>query len=165
MKSTHNIPSMQELAELATLDAYGLLDESDLFRLEQAMLHAPSAGRARGRAVQDEIATDEHLLPEATPPERLRQQVLDRVRAAIDLHDVSHPTASIAPSGIQEQPLSFSWMRSWHRAGTGVTACWRRWQALEAGSDPHAVAGRGGGGGGGLISFNFDSILIQFNSN
>ena len=108
MKSTHNIPSMQELAELATLDAYGLLDESDLFRLEQAMLHAPSDVRARVRAVQDEIATDEHLLPEATPPERLRQQVLDRVRAAIDLHDVSHTAASIAPVGIHDQPLSFS---------------------------------------------------------
>ena len=49
---------------------------------------------------------------------------------------------------------------------TGLTACWRRWQALEAGGDPHAAAGRGGGGGGGLIYFNFDSILIQFiNSN
>ena len=108
MNSTHNIPSMQELAELATLDAYGLLDESDLFRLEQAMLHAPSDVRASVRAIQDEIATDEHLLPEATPPATLRQQVIDRVRAAVDLHDTAHAAGTMPPNGLQDQPLSFS---------------------------------------------------------
>jgi hypothetical protein len=108
MAPTTQIRSMQELAELATLDAYGLLDEADLFRLEQAMLQSPSEVRARVRAIQDEIAADEQLLPDCAPSDDLRQRVLSRVQAAVDLHYVTASNQLVPPSALDNHSLSFA---------------------------------------------------------
>ncbi|MDP6987599.1 MAG: hypothetical protein QGG74_06105 [Phycisphaerales bacterium] len=87
-----------ELAELALLDAYGLLEAADQIRFEQAFLAVSPDVQAEVRRIQTEIATDDALLPDCEPPAELKARVLDRIHAAMAMN-----TAGIL--GMDEMPF------------------------------------------------------------
>lgn len=90
--SEHEIPTGQELRDLADLDALGLLDEIDQKRFERALADATIAEQDRIRDRQ--AALVERLVGEPTEalPEDLKQRVMDAVRCEIEQFD-----ASLAP--------------------------------------------------------------------
>jgi len=87
MKTDTMPPS--ELAELAVLDAFGLLEPPDQFRFEQAFLATTPDVQAEIRRIQADIATDEALLPMVDPPAELRARVLERIAAAMALSSIN----------------------------------------------------------------------------
>ena len=96
MTAEHIIMPLHELAELAVLDAYGVLPDADLLRFEQAFLATSPEVQAELRRIQADIATDERLLPICEPPTELRAKVLGRIRTAMDLSRASEIDADIA---------------------------------------------------------------------
>jgi len=96
MTAEHIIMPLHELAELAVLDAYGVLPDADLLRFEQAFLATSPEVQAELRRIQADIATDERLLPICEPPTELRAKVLGRIHAAMDLSRASEIDADIA---------------------------------------------------------------------
>jgi len=74
-----------ELAEMALLDAFGLLDAAEQMRFEQAFLAVSPDVQAEVRRVQSEIAMDEALLPQCEPPAELKARVLERIRSAMSM--------------------------------------------------------------------------------
>lgn len=72
----------QQLIELASLDAFGLLDEHERKAFEEAFRTAPDAVKAQVRAQQSRMAEMDHLLPDVQPAPSLRQRVIDAVLAA-----------------------------------------------------------------------------------
>ena len=72
----------QQLIELASLDAFGLLDEQERKAFETAFAAAPDAVKAQVRAQQSRMAEMDHLLPQVQPAPSLRQRVIDAVLAA-----------------------------------------------------------------------------------
>lgn len=72
----------QQLIELASLDAFGLLDEQERKAFETAFAAAPDAVKAQVRAQQSRMAEMDHLLPQVQPAPTLRQRVIDAVMAA-----------------------------------------------------------------------------------
>ncbi|MDP6890879.1 MAG: hypothetical protein QF471_06075 [Phycisphaerales bacterium] len=85
MTNTHIYMPPRELAELALLDAYGLLEAADQIRFEQAFLAVSPDVQAEIRRIQMEIVTDESLLPACEPPAELKIRVLDRIHAAMSM--------------------------------------------------------------------------------
>jgi hypothetical protein len=83
MTNSHIYMPPHELAELALLDAYGLLEAADQIRFEQAFLAVSPDVQAEIRRIQTEIVTDETLLPDCQPPADLKARVLDRLRSAM----------------------------------------------------------------------------------
>lgn len=75
---------MNELVELASLDAFGLLPAADAVKFEQAFMTASSEVQAEIRSIQAELATDTSLLNNEEPSSSLRQRVLDAVALNID---------------------------------------------------------------------------------
>jgi hypothetical protein len=96
MTAEHIIMPLHELAELAVLDAYGVLPDADLLRFEQAFLATSPEVQAELRRTQADIATDERLLPTCEPPTELRAKVLGRIRTAMDLSRASEIDADVA---------------------------------------------------------------------
>ncbi len=86
MTSEHTSMPSHELAEMAILDAYGLLESPDQIRFEQAFMATTPDVQAEIRRIQEDIATDERLLPSVDPPEYLRARVLERIHAAMALN-------------------------------------------------------------------------------
>jgi len=105
MSTDHTSTSPSDLAELAVLDAFGLLEAADQFRFEQAFLATSPDVQAEIRRIQTEIATDESLLPTVEPPADLRARVLARIAAAMAL---SSATADLMdpPGHAAMQPLA-----------------------------------------------------------
>ena len=99
--------SISELVELASLDAFGLLDAEDALEFEEAFLAAPSRVRESIRSLQAELASDENLLGSEEPDEALRAKVLKRVAEAMAEHDSTlQPIASIGPNSYQQMPVA-----------------------------------------------------------
>jgi hypothetical protein len=98
MTNAHISMSPHELAELALLDAYGLLEAADQIRFEQAFLAISPDIQAEIRRIQTDIVTDETLLPNVTPPAELKAKVLERIYAATTMR-------SAGLVGIDELPL------------------------------------------------------------
>jgi hypothetical protein len=96
MTTEHILMPSHELAELAVLDAYGMLPDADLLRFEQAFLAISPEAQAELRRIQADIATDERLLPACEPSAALRTKVIGRIRAAMDLSQASELDADIA---------------------------------------------------------------------
>lgn len=96
MTTEHIFMPSHELAELAILDAYGMLPDADLLRFEQAFLATSPEAQAELRRIQADIATDERLLPACEPSAELRTKVIRRIRAAMDLSQASELDADIA---------------------------------------------------------------------
>lgn len=83
MTNTHIYMPPHELAELALLDAFGLLEAADQLRFEQAFLAVSPDVQAEVRRIQTDIVTDESLLPDCEPPAELKARVLSRIHAAM----------------------------------------------------------------------------------
>jgi hypothetical protein len=99
--------SISELVELASLDAFGLLDAEDALEFEEAFLAAPSRIRDSIRSLQAELASDENLLGSEEPDESLRAKVLQRVAEAMAEHDSTlQPIASIGPSSYHQAHMN-----------------------------------------------------------
>lgn len=86
---------LQELIELAILDAMGLLDEGEQARFEMAFRAAPPAVQAQVRREQTRLSQIEMLLPDVEAPAGLRAAVVDAVRreiaASVDLEPIQLP--------------------------------------------------------------------------
>src|SRR5690606_2614363 len=73
----------QELIELALLDAYGLLDETERAAFDAAFMASPPSVRARVRRGQTRLAKSDWLLPDVPPPAGLRAAVIEAARRAM----------------------------------------------------------------------------------
>lgn len=104
--------NLQELIELAILDALGLLDEREQAAFEAAFRTATPAIQAQVRREQTRLSRIDALLPDVTPPAGLRAAVLEAVRAqvAASPKDSSEP---LAPVMLKSRVVS-----PWWRAGT-----------------------------------------------
>lgn len=89
--------SREELLELATADALGVIDEVDSARFERAFAASAPSLQAEVRALQDRIAGDPALLASEQPPASLRLKTLARVAASIEEHAAA-PIATIGPA-------------------------------------------------------------------
>jgi len=76
--------TMNELVELATLDAFGLLPAADAVKFEQAFMTASSEVQAEIRRIQSDLAADSTGLCDEEPSAALRQRVLDAVSQTIE---------------------------------------------------------------------------------
>ena len=95
--------SISELVELASLDAFGLLDAEDALEFEESFLAAPARVRESIRSLQAELVSDENLLGSEEPDELLKAKVLKRVAEAMADHDSNlQPIAAIGPGGYQQ---------------------------------------------------------------
>ncbi len=73
----------RELLELASLDAMGLLDDSEHEVFESAFRAAAPAVQRQVRREQERLTGDTSTLPQVDPPAELRERVLGRVRGAM----------------------------------------------------------------------------------
>ena len=73
--------SLQEMIEMAILDAMGLLDEREQSSFESAFRAASPSVQSQVRREQTRLSRIESLLPDVTPPSGLRAAVLTAVRA------------------------------------------------------------------------------------
>ncbi|MEE2908320.1 MAG: hypothetical protein VX527_10890 [Planctomycetota bacterium] len=90
--------SIPELVELASLDAFGLLDAEDALDFEDAFLAVPDRVRVSIRHLQAELVSDERLIGSEEPDESLRALVLERVSQAMaDKDSTLQPLAQIGP--------------------------------------------------------------------
>ena len=89
--------SREELLELATADALGVIDEVDSARFERAFAASVPSLQAEVRALQDRIAVDPNLLSTEQAPASLRLKTLAHVAAAREEH-AAPPIATIGPA-------------------------------------------------------------------
>jgi hypothetical protein len=90
--------SIPELVEMASLDAFGLLDAEDALDFEDAFLAVPDRVRVSIRNLQAELVSDERLIGSDEPDESLRAKVLERVSVAMaERDDTLQPLAQIGP--------------------------------------------------------------------
>ena len=122
MTGEHIHMPLHELAELAVLDAYGVLPDADLLRFEQAFLATSPEVQSELRRIQANIATDERLLPTCEPPKELRDKVLGRIRAAMDLSQASEIDTDVtrfrhpAVQAAEQNPNFLSSVWTWRMA-------------------------------------------------
>lgn len=110
---SRNTAKTNDLLELASLDALGLLDEEERRAFESAFRAAPESLRAQLRREQRRLTNVDDLLPAIEPPASLRDRVIAAVRAAFgaSVDREADVVASIAP-------------RAWSIRGS-VTPLWR----------------------------------------
>lgn len=90
--------SIPELVEMASLDAFGLLDAEDALDFEDAFLAVPDRIRDSIRSLQAELVSDNLLIGSDEPDASLRAKVLERVSAAMAMRDEElQPLAQIGP--------------------------------------------------------------------
>ncbi len=82
--------NQENLFEMATLDALGLLDADERRAFEESFDSAPAALKDEIRREQRRLTDLEHTLPDVSPPASLRDRVLVAVREAM---------AAMAPAG------------------------------------------------------------------
>ena len=85
--NTNKRISIPQLVELASLDAFGLLDAEDSLSFEDAFLSAPARVRDSIRELQAELVADDPLLSAQEPDESLRDMVLLKVSEAMAERD------------------------------------------------------------------------------
>lgn len=73
----------QELIEMASLDALGMLDADERAEFEAAFRAASPAVQSQVRREQKRFSSADHLLPDVDPPAGLKFKVLSAVREAI----------------------------------------------------------------------------------
>jgi len=107
---------IEELLELAALDAYGLLDEYEAELYTRSFHHAPVAVQDEILRIQAEIAADQSMLPADLPAAELRRRVLDAVARAIEedarelapLASIGQRFAIAAPEAVGRTRLTLS---------------------------------------------------------
>lgn len=73
----------QDLMEMASLDALGMLDADERAEFEAAFRAASPAVQSQVRREQKRFANAEHLLPDVDPPAGMKFRVMSAVRDAI----------------------------------------------------------------------------------
>lgn len=101
--------SLQELIELAILDAMGLLDEKEQAAFESAFRIASPAVQAQVRREQTRLSRIEALLPNVSPPAGLRAAVIEAVRT-----EIASPAnlPSSIPTIYKSRGVSYLWRAS-----------------------------------------------------
>jgi hypothetical protein len=93
------ISSREEILELASIEAMGMLDEVESARLERAFAAATPAVQAEVLALQERLATDPTLRSSEQPSAALRLRTLAHVVHAIEEDAASaKPIATIGPA-------------------------------------------------------------------
>ncbi len=82
---------VKELLELAAFDVLGILEENEREAFDAGFASAPADVQAQIRREQRRIATLDIHLPDVSPQENLREQVMATVRHAIQSERVSEP--------------------------------------------------------------------------
>ncbi len=90
--------SLQQLIELAVLDAMGLLDETEQGQFESAFQSASPQVQAQVRREQTRLCVMDALLPDVNPPAGLRAAVLEAVRRQIAAAEMVADTLPIMRS-------------------------------------------------------------------
>lgn len=105
MNRTEQI-SIPQLAELASLDAFGLLDAEDSLKFEDALLASPERIRDSIRELQAQLVFEDPLLSNEEPDDSLRETVLQRVSEAMAERDETlQPLAKIGPGSYSTQTI------------------------------------------------------------
>ena len=94
--------SREELLELATADAMGVLEDVDSARFEKAFAAASPSMQAEIRALQDRLCSDPAFLSDGQPPASLRLKTLARVAEAVEENGAA-PIATIGPARARTQ--------------------------------------------------------------
>src|SRR5258708_2509980 len=108
--------NLQQLIELAVLDAMGLLDETEQGQFESGFAGASPQVQAQVRREQTRLSVMDALLPDVSPPAGLRAAVLEAVRRHI-LAAESGPALE-HPSMLRSRNVS----RFWRTASLGLAA-------------------------------------------
>jgi hypothetical protein len=99
MKQGDETISREELLELASIEAMGMLDEVESARLDRAFALATPAVQAEVVALQERLATDSTLRSVEQPSAALRLRTLASVAQAIEEDSASaKPIATIGPA-------------------------------------------------------------------
>jgi hypothetical protein len=104
--------TLQELIELAILDAMGLLDEEERLAFELAFRAAAPSVQAQVRREQTRLSRLENILPNVTPPAGLRAAVVQAVRREIATAEAAasdNPALMIADSMVKPRGVSSLW--------------------------------------------------------
>lgn len=109
--------NLQQLIELAILDAMGLLDDDERALFESAFRGAAPAVQAQVRREQTRLSRIESLLPDVTPPAELRSAVIEAVRREIESVEAVVGSVLVPPMVKSERvsPL-------WRMASVGLAA-------------------------------------------
>lgn len=108
----------KDLLELASLDAFGLLDEAERKSFEEAFAKAHPAVQAQVRSSQRRLSDIDALLPDVTPPASLRQRVVDAVAREVELANTPGIAGRIGPDIVPSRGVS----RVWRAAAIGCAA-------------------------------------------
>jgi hypothetical protein len=102
--------NLQQLIELAILDAMGLLDEDEQRSFESAFRGASPPVQAQVRREQTRLSRIEALLPDVTPPAGLRAAVLEAVRREIVAAEAGRAVGdTLVPPMIKSRGASPIW--------------------------------------------------------
>ncbi len=112
--------NLQQLIELAVLDAMGLLDDAEQGQFESAFRAASPEVQAQVRREQTRLSVIDGLLPNVSPPAGLRAAVLDAVRREITAAGLAEAdgVAGVLPPMIQSTRVS----PLWRTAALGLAA-------------------------------------------
>ena len=114
--------TINELVELATLDAFGLLSAADSVKFEQAFMTAPADVQAEIRRIQADLAADTTTFEAEEPSDALRQRVLDAVGRTIEAE--SERLAPLATIGDKEAYAPYAAEASGRRSGGMLASVW-----------------------------------------
>jgi hypothetical protein len=110
--------TLQELIELAILDAMGLLDEEERIAFELAFRASAPAVQSQVRREQTRLSRIESILPEVTPPAGLRAAVVEAVRREMASAEGKNPALMLANSMVRPRGVS----RIWRAGSLGLAA-------------------------------------------
>jgi len=112
--------TLQEMIELAILDAMGLLDEEERLAFELAFRAAAPPVQAQVRREQPRLSRIESLLPQVAPPAELRAAVIEAVRREIATAQPAsvNPAVLVASSMVRARAVS----PIWRAAALGLAA-------------------------------------------
>lgn len=120
--TSHTHITINELVELATLDAFGLLAAADSVKFEQAFMTASADVQAEIRRIQSDLASDTTTLGDEEPSEALRQRVLDAVAQTIDAE--SERLAPLATIGDKDAHVGYPPAMTVRRSGGMLASVW-----------------------------------------
>jgi hypothetical protein len=110
----------QQLIEMASLDALGMLDADERAEFEAAFRAASPSVQAQVRREQKRFANAEHLLPDVEPPAGLKFRVMSAVRDAII--GITAGDAAAAANAVSKGSKAGAWFNSttiWRAACIG----------------------------------------------
>ncbi|MCW5764609.1 MAG: hypothetical protein KIT68_01370 [Phycisphaeraceae bacterium] len=108
----------KDLLELASLDAFGLLDEAERRAFEEAFRKAHPSVQEMVRATQRRMADIDAILPDVSPQASLRQRVLEAVALDVERATIPAVAGRIGPDIIPAAGVS----RVWRAAAIGCAA-------------------------------------------